>query len=33
LDMANMRFGTSVRKLAIMDCELRGDDIIMDVIR
>ena len=33
VDMVNTRFGSSVTKLAILDCELRSDDVIMDVIR
>ena len=33
VDMVNERFGTRVPGLAIMDCQLRWDDIILDVIR
>jgi len=33
VDMVNSRFGTQVAGLAIMDCQLRWDDIIRDVIR
>lgn len=33
LDIVKQRFGNSVNSLAIMDCELRWDDIILDVIR
>jgi len=33
VDMVSSRFGTQVACLAIMDCQLRRDDIIRDVIR
>jgi serine/threonine protein kinase len=33
MDMVRARFQTTVGRLAIMDCELRWDDIILDVIR